>query len=183
MSIDIDYFTLHRLTEKAFRFEESDKKELKNKIFHIITSSSSNDEIIEKVVELIGEDLFTRKLHFAATTADPVAALKPKGRIVRRVAEEQTTADVQLPPTALTEDEMQRRLLAAKEASEKNKTFYGMIYSSDDDDDHDDDDGELNNDEMESLIKDQIISSQQLAAHENTETKEEFENFLNSSDE
>lgn len=176
MSIDIDYFTLHRLTEKAFRYEDSEKQELTKNISDIISSSSSNDEIIRKVVELVGDDLFTRKLQFASSTVDPKSALKPKGRLVRRVTDDQQLPTVvKLPSDDISEDEMSRRITAAKVAADRNRAFYGMIELSNDDDDDDDNDNVdgISDDEIESLMKVQIMTSKRLEGQlENCEDAE-----------
>jgi hypothetical protein len=186
MSVDIDYFTLHRLTEKAFRFEESDKKILANKIGVIIENNASADAVINAIVALVEEDILSRKIIFASSTADPTAALKPKGRAFRRVTDEDTESQVQTPPVALTEDEIARRMDAAKAAQAKNKAFYKMIDlhgGMDEEDEDEEDEGEAENSgdteesNIEELLKAQIMASKQLEAAETAETKEEFEDI------
>lgn len=184
MSVDIDYFTLHRLTEKAFRFEESDKKLLSNKISLIIENNASEEAVINEIVNLVEEDILSRKIIFASSTADPTAALKPKGRAFRRVTDEDTEVQVQTPPVALTQDEITRRKEAAKAAQAKNQAFYKMIdlhVDEEDENELSEDSGDISVDteesDIEEVLKAQILASKQLEAAETAQTKEEFEDI------
>jgi hypothetical protein len=154
MSVDIDFFTLGRLTEKAFKFDTSDKTEYTSKISAILSSSK---DPVEDIVKFIEQELLSRKIIFAASTADPKTALKPKGMMFRRAADEPAPAAVLL-PTEITAEELDRRLQKAREAS-RNLAIMGIVDDDDDDDSGNDEDI----DDIEDLMKSQVLNSNSLA--------------------
>lgn len=158
MSVDIDYFTLHRLTELAFKFDTGDKTQYRNTILSIIKSKPS-EEAANTILQFIEDQYNERKLIFAVSTADPKAALKPKTKPFRRVGA--TEADV-VPVTELTSEEMERRQEASKISSERLASFYknAMMVSQEDDEDDEEDASE---EELEAIMKLQILNSVEMA--------------------
>jgi hypothetical protein len=155
MSVDIDFFTLGRLTEKAFKFDTSDKAEYISKISAILSSSKNP---VEDIVKFIEQELLSRKIIFAASTADPKTALKPKGMMFRRAGADEPAPATVLLPTEITAEELDRRLQKAREAS-RNLAIMGIVDDDDDDDSGNDEDI----DDIEDLMKSQVLNSNSLA--------------------
>jgi hypothetical protein len=153
--VDIDYFTLHRLTEKAFKFDKSDKEEYRDKILNFI----SGDNPIEDILNFIEQDLTTRKIIFAASTADPKTALKPKGKMFRRTGADESVQEAILPPTEVSPEEFSRRLAMAQQASQKMI----LMGNFEDDEEDDDSDIDMDNEDIEAALKTEILNSKMLS--------------------
>jgi hypothetical protein len=174
--IEIDMYTLHRLTEKAFKFDDENKKKYKEKISQLLNKENAVDEIIN----FIDSEYASRKILFAASTADPNKALKPKGRIFRRTINENPIKEVKSSTPDDFQSELDRRIKEAKESAKKHQTFYNHLnFQNDDENEYNDDENkEIENEKIESLLKDQILTSKQLEASEITDTKEDFEKIV-----
>ena len=166
MSVDIDYFTLHRLTEKAFKFDDEDKQQCYPTLLNLIRSKSPEDAA-QSIIRYIDEQFSSRKLLFAVSTADPNAALKPKKKPFRRVGADDPNAV--LPTiTELTPEEIDRRQEAAKASSARITSFYKNAMMAVQEEDEGEDEN-LTEEEMEAILKNDILNSVMLAPEEETD--------------
>ena len=168
MSVDIDFYTLHRLTDKAFKFDENDRREYKKKILECIDNKEKDG--VDLILDFISDEYTSRRMFFAAGTADPKSILKPKGRIFRRVSGENKENNVQ--SLEITNDEINRRLAKAVESSEKNKLFYESLeINTEIDSSNENWDDTVSDGELENILKEQIKKSEEFAEEEQFEEK------------
>jgi len=160
--VDIDYFTLHRLTERAFKFDNSDKEQYRNKI----TECFQQEDPVESILNFIEQEYTARKIIFAVSTADPKTALKPKGKMFRRAGEGPDEA-VFSQPSEVSETEFLRRQVLAREASQRL-----VIMSDFQEDDDDDEQLDMNEDEIEESLKKEIMNSRALSGKREDEDDE-----------
>jgi len=153
--VDIDYFTLHRLTEKAFKFDKSDREQYKQKIYEILAGESP----VEGILDFLEQEFTARKIIFAASTADPKTALKPKGKMFRRAGEDDKTPQPLLQPTEVSPEEFSRRLALAQQASQKMI----LMGNFEDEDDEEDSDLDMNDNDIETALKQEIMNSKMLS--------------------
>src|SRR5574343_259425 len=163
MSIDIDYFTLHRLTEKAFKFDDEDKEKCFFTLLNLIKSKNQEDAV-QSIIRYINDEFSSRKLIFASSTANPTAALKPKAKPFRRVGADDPNA-VLPSVTEFTPEEIDRRQEAAKVSSERITSFYKNAMRSVQEEDEAEYEN-LTEEEMEAILKNDILNSVMLAPEE-----------------
>lgn len=163
MSIDIDYFTLHRLTEKAFKFDDEDKEKCFFTLLNLIKSRNPEDAV-QSIIKYIDDEFSSRKLIFASSTANPMAALKPKAKPFRRVGADDPNA-VLPAVTEFTPEEIVRRQEAAKVSSERITSFYKNAMRSVQEEDEAEYEN-LTEEEMEAILKNDILNSVMLAPEE-----------------